>query len=96
MHSITQTTINFHSCIQCTDDRILLIIVISKHYLIMKKQINYVKRMEIGVRRGVSVALDRHKKLGQSIVIWKDGKVVEVPPEEIVVPHYPDDSEIDD
>lgn len=58
-------------------------------------QIDYLKRMEIGVRRGVSIALDRHKKLGQSIVIWKDGKVVEIPAEEIVVPPFPDDSELD-
>ncbi|MCY2960165.1 MAG: hypothetical protein NTY35_08365 [Planctomycetota bacterium] len=28
-------------------------------------------------------ALERHKKLGESIVIWRDGRVVEVPPEEI-------------
>ena len=57
-------------------------------------QIDYLKRMEIGVRRGVSRALDRHKKLGEPIVIWKDGKVVEIPPEKIEVPPYPDDSEL--
>ena len=28
-------------------------------------------------------AIARHKALGQSIVIWRDGKVVVVPPEEI-------------
>ncbi len=28
-------------------------------------------------------ALERHKKLGESIVIWRDGRVVEVPPDEI-------------
>ncbi|HVT03135.1 MAG TPA: hypothetical protein VHL58_07120 [Thermoanaerobaculia bacterium] len=27
----------------------------------------------------------RHKQLGESIVIWRDGKVVHVPPEEIDV-----------
>jgi len=53
-----------------------------------------IKRFEIGVRRGVSKALERHKKLGQSVVIWRDGKVVKVPPEEIEVPPYPDDSEL--
>ena len=31
----------------------------------------------------VSEAIARHKALGQSIVIWRDGKVVVVPPEEI-------------
>jgi len=27
----------------------------------------------------------RHKALGQSIVVWRDGKVVEIPPEEIEI-----------
>ena len=33
----------------------------------------------------VSEAIARHKALGQSIVIWRDGKVVVVPPEEIEI-----------
>lgn len=57
-------------------------------------EIDYVKRMMIGVRRGVSVALDRHKKLGQYIVVSRNGKIVRIPPEDIVVPPYPDDSEL--
>jgi len=36
-------------------------------------------------RKGVSEALARHKALGQSIAIWRDGKVVVVPPEEIEI-----------
>jgi predicted ABC-type ATPase len=36
-------------------------------------------------RRGVSEALARHKALGQSIAVWRDGKVVIVPPEEIEI-----------
>ncbi len=31
-------------------------------------------------------ALRLHKLLGHPIVIWRDGKVVSVPPEEIVLP----------
>lgn len=27
----------------------------------------------------------RHKALGQSIVVWRDGKVVVIPPEEIEI-----------
>ncbi len=61
-----------------------------------EKKIDILKRFEIGVRRGVSKALDRHKKLGESIVVMKEGKIVIVPPEEIEVPPYPDDSELDD
>lgn len=44
------------------------------------------RRMKLGVLQGVARALAEHKKAGRSIVIWKDGKVVKVPPEEIEVP----------
>jgi hypothetical protein len=44
-------------------------------------------------RREIDAALDRadsnarlkHKQLGVPIVVWRDGQVVEIPPEEIVV-----------
>jgi len=36
--------------------------------------------------RAVNHALQMHKRLGNPIAIWKDGQVVIVPPEEIVVP----------
>ena len=58
-------------------------------------QIDITKRMAAGIKRGVSKALERHKKLGESVVILKDGKVVEVPPEEIEVPHFPEDWELE-
>ena len=35
------------------------------------------------IREGVRAALLRHQKLGQPIVIYRDGKVVHVPPEQI-------------
>jgi len=44
------------------------------------------ERIERALRRGVREALIRHKKLGQPIVIWRDGKVVWVPAEEIEIP----------
>lgn len=31
-------------------------------------------------------ALMRHKREGHSIWIWRDGQIVEIPPQEIVVP----------
>jgi hypothetical protein len=37
------------------------------------------------LKRAVNHALIRHKRLGNSIAVWKDGKVVIVPPEEIVI-----------
>ena len=39
--------------------------------------------VERALREGVRAALLRHKKLGQSIVVWRDGRVVVVPPEQI-------------
>ena len=38
---------------------------------------------------GVRDALLRHKRLGESIVVWRDGRVVWVPPEEIEIPDLP-------
>lgn len=38
-----------------------------------------IEAMNLAVREAIA----RHKALGQSIVIWRDGKVVVVPPEEI-------------
>ncbi len=43
------------------------------------------EKIEFGVRRGVARALAEHKKAGRSIVIWRDGKVVQIPPEDIEV-----------
>ncbi len=35
---------------------------------------------------GVKAALAEHKRRRQSVVIWKDGQVVELPPEDIPEP----------
>jgi hypothetical protein len=43
-------------------------------------------RIDYGVRRGAARALAEHKRAGRSIVIWRDGKVVKIPPEEIEIP----------
>jgi hypothetical protein len=49
--------------------------------------------IEIGkvFQRAVNDALRMHKRLGNPIAAWRDGKVVIIPPEEINV--SPDDSE---
>ena len=44
------------------------------------------RRIDIGVRQGAAQAQAEHKRAGRSIFIWKNGQVVEVPPEEIPVP----------
>lgn len=38
-----------------------------------------------GMRAGVQSALAEHKCMGRSIVVERDGKIVEIPPEEIEV-----------
>ena len=49
--------------------------------------------VEIGevLQRAVNHALLMHKRLGNPIASWKDGEVVIIPPEDIVIP--PDESE---
>jgi hypothetical protein len=49
--------------------------------------------IELVLQEGVRRALTIHKRLGNSIAIWKDGKVVIVPPEEIVISPEFSDSE---
>ena len=41
------------------------------------------ERSLAAIARGVRRALWRHKQLGQSIVIWQDGRVVEIAAEDI-------------
>jgi hypothetical protein len=43
------------------------------------------KPLTTAARQAVCEAITIHKKLGNSIVEWRDGRVVIVPPEEIVV-----------
>ena len=43
-------------------------------------------RAEMALKEAVAEAIAEHKRMGRSIVVWKDGKVVKIPPEEIVVP----------
>ena len=43
------------------------------------------KIVEEAGRKAVRDAKILHKRLGFPIVVWKDGKVVEIPPEEIVI-----------
>ena len=48
--------------------------------------IDHGKDIERVLQRAVNHALLMHKRLGNPIATWKDGKVVIVPPEEIVIP----------
>lgn len=42
-------------------------------------------RLDYLAKEAVRDALREHKRLGQSVVIWQDGKVVTVAPEDIPV-----------
>ena len=41
------------------------------------------QKIDAGVKVAIAKALDRHRKLGESISIWQDGKVVTLTAEEI-------------
>jgi hypothetical protein len=46
-------------------------------------------RAEMALKEAVAEAIAEHKRRGHPIVIWQDGKVVTIPPEDIVVPSVP-------
>lgn len=49
----------------------------------------HAKDIEKVLQRAVNHALLIHKRLGNPIAVWKDGKVVIIPPEEIeILPEY--------
>ena len=41
------------------------------------------QRVLAAMNRGVREALVEHHRLGRSVVIYRDGQIIEVPPEEI-------------
>ena len=43
--------------------------------------------LDRALQEGVRQALARHKKLGESVAVWRDGKVVVLQPEQI--PEHP-------
>jgi hypothetical protein len=53
----------------------------------------HAKDIERILRRAVNNALLQHKQMGNPIATWRDGKVVIVPPEEIVISPEFSDSE---
>jgi len=43
-------------------------------------------KAEMALKEAVAEAIAEHKRRGHPIVIWRDGKVVLIPPDEITVP----------
>jgi hypothetical protein len=54
---------------------------------------NHAEEIEEIFRQAVRQALWKHKQLGQSIAASRNGKVVIIPPEEILVDDAPDSTE---
>jgi hypothetical protein len=44
-------------------------------------------KAEMALKEAVAEAIAEHKRRGNPIALWRDGKVVIVPPDEIVVPN---------
>jgi len=40
------------------------------------------QKIDAGMKAGVAEALEEHYRMGRSIVVWRDGKVVWLKPEE--------------
>lgn len=47
--------------------------------------LDYGEAIETVLQRGVNHALLMHKRLGNPIATWEDGRVVIIPPEKIVI-----------
>ena len=43
-------------------------------------------KAEMALKEAVAEALAEHKRRGNPIAVWRNGKAVWIPPEEIVVP----------
>jgi hypothetical protein len=41
------------------------------------------EKIDEGVKKAVSEAIEKHRRLGQSVAIWQDGKVVILTAEQI-------------
>lgn len=59
---------------------------------IMTNEARVAKFSEIvleGMRKGVAKAIERHRRLGESIVVMQDGKIVEIPVAQITPVNIP-------
>ena len=43
-------------------------------------------KAEMALKEAVAEAIAEHKRRGNPIAVWRDGKAVWIPPEEIIVP----------
>lgn len=45
------------------------------------------RRITAALGEAIRDALRVHKREGNPVAVWRDGRVVEIPPEDIVIPH---------
>ena len=48
-----------------------------------KKLVKLSDRIDAGVKAAIAEAIEKHRRLGQSISIWRDGKIVTLTADEI-------------
>ncbi len=48
------------------------------------------------MREAVANAIEEHRQIGHSIVVWQDGRVVRVPPSQLTPRELPGDEKFDD
>lgn len=53
----------------------------------MNQPIRLSSKIDAGVKAAIAQAIEKHRKLGQSISIWRDGKVVTLTAGEIAPIH---------
>jgi hypothetical protein len=49
----------------------------------MNQPIRLSSKIDAGVKAAITLAIEKHRKLGQSISIWRDGKIVTLTAEQI-------------
>ena len=49
-----------------------------------KEFTEFLQKIDAGVKAGAVLALDEHRRMGRSIAIWQDGKIVTLTGEEIL------------
>jgi hypothetical protein len=50
-----------------------------------QKLVKLSDRIDAGVKTAIAEAIEKHRRLGQSISIWRDGKIVTLTADEIPV-----------
>jgi hypothetical protein len=41
------------------------------------------RKIDAGIKRAVAEALEEHRRMGRAVVVWKNGRIVTIPPSEI-------------